>query len=155
MSKRIQLKRTKGWRLANHSHNAIIVDRRGLWGNQYLVKEHGREEAVRKHAEFWLHGIKNFGASKRFRQLHNTDLACWCALDQPCHADFLMIAARLSNITYRGWLLSPEQIELFMTSPWSEFNGQSPFELVQQGWESTEKVINYFRQKFTVNNGYR
>ena len=40
---RIQLRRTKGWRLPK---GAVRVARPGKWGNPFSVAEHGRERAI-------------------------------------------------------------------------------------------------------------
>ena len=33
--------------------------------------------------------------------LRGKDLACWCSLDQPCHADVLLELCRVDEITHR------------------------------------------------------
>ena len=42
--KRIQRKRIKGWR---KPPNTVIVDRTSLYGNDYKVKDYGRDECIR------------------------------------------------------------------------------------------------------------
>jgi hypothetical protein len=79
MPKRIQRKRSKGWRLPA---NAVSVTRPGKWGNPYTVEEYGREQALRLYRE-WVIG-------KDLSELRGKDLACYCSLDQPCHADVLL-----------------------------------------------------------------
>ena len=79
MPKRIQRKRTKGWRMPA---NAVSVTRPGKWGNPYTVEGYGREQAIRLYRE-WLVG-------KDLSELRGKDLACYCPLDQPCHADVLL-----------------------------------------------------------------
>ena len=80
---RIQLRRTKGWR---KPAGAVVVDRPSKWGNPYRVSEKvTAEEAVR------LFRIWAEERRQQIReQLHGRDLACWCPLDQPCHADVLL-----------------------------------------------------------------
>lgn len=109
--KRIQLSREKGWRLPD---NAVKVDRSTQWGNPYRVGERmsmamvkrwgweisptGRKivcedasEAVRRfaHCLQWDEAIHGYVRE----QLAGRDLACWCALNAPCHADILLKVA--------------------------------------------------------------
>lgn len=92
---RIQLRRTKGWR---KPEGAVIVDRRTHWGNPYVVgridpytyEEMTLEESLRRFrmsATQWWGG--QWLADMR-AALRGKDLACWCPLDQPCHADVLL-----------------------------------------------------------------
>jgi hypothetical protein len=62
--------------------NTLSVTRPGKWGNPYTVEEYGREQAIRLYRE-WLIG-------KDLSELRGKDLACYCSLDQPCHADILL-----------------------------------------------------------------
>ncbi|SNB69963.1 protein of unknown function [Arboricoccus pini] len=39
------------------------------------------------------HILERFGQSHVSRELGGRQLACWCALDQPCHADVLLSLA--------------------------------------------------------------
>lgn len=66
--KRIQLRRTKGWRLADHSTNAVIVDRRGPYGNPFLIERH--TDYARPWAVWWsdvgpLHSLHDTQAEAR------------------------------------------------------------------------------------------
>lgn len=93
MPKRIQLRRTKGWR---KPAGAVVVARPTKWGNPFRVGERcdtpsGGHTVVRDRA----HAVALFRASRHARrpdivQLRGRDLACWCPLDQPCHADVLL-----------------------------------------------------------------
>jgi hypothetical protein len=58
-----------------------------------------RDEAQRKAAElywnemtYWLGGrmVWDPELAEAVRGLHGKNLACWCPLDQPCHADVLL-----------------------------------------------------------------
>ena len=106
--KRIQRKRTRGWRMPK---NAVYVGRPSGWGNPYKVMKEKRGFAV-----YWSNEGEQFkvtpkgkyyksksdaaGAAIRlyrlvfmlcdFSELRGKDLACWCPLDQPCHADVLL-----------------------------------------------------------------
>jgi len=116
-AKRIQLRRTKGWR---KPEGAIVVARPSRWGNPWVVvkdpdggwKVEGNglvyrgftdklgaiQGAVYGYRERLEH-IRCFGTGMRFaysdirRELAGHDLACWCPLDQPCHADVLLEVA--------------------------------------------------------------
>lgn len=86
MSKRIQRKRTKGWRMPP---DAVYVGRPTIYANYANWKEIGREAAV---ADFRFR-LRNWqtddpaGFQRALDALRGHDLACWCPLDQPCHAD--------------------------------------------------------------------
>ena len=109
--KRIQLSREKGWRLPA---DAVKVDRATVFGNPYRIGEsidvkqarrwgweispEGRKiicedaaAAVRRfaHCLFWDSAIHEFVR----KELKGKDLACWCAIGDPCHADTLLVLA--------------------------------------------------------------
>jgi hypothetical protein len=105
--RRIQRKRTRGWRMPP---GAVYVGRSGRWGNPFVV--HSEEIVLHPDGRDWWcpieHGGGQQGAVDLFRELvdglpgfQNTvraelrgrDLACWCPLDQPCHADVLLEVA--------------------------------------------------------------
>ena len=80
MPKRIQLRRTKGWR---KPPNTVVVTRSSKkWGNPFTVKEHGRLVAIEKYREW--------SAGQDFSELRGKNVACWCRLDQPCHGDVIL-----------------------------------------------------------------
>jgi hypothetical protein len=85
---RIQLSRRKGWR---KPEGAVVVARPTRWGNPYPVVNGDRAAAVR---EYWAHLATHpeMTAAAR-RELAGRDLACWCPLDEPCHADVLLAVA--------------------------------------------------------------
>jgi hypothetical protein len=90
--KRIQRKRTKGWRMPK---NTVYVGRPSKWGNPYKVtsfsakiKGMDRELAINAY-EVWLRQ-KLAEDSHFLDELKGKDLACWCPLDKPCHADILL-----------------------------------------------------------------
>jgi hypothetical protein len=68
---RIQLSRAAGWRKPD---NAVVVSRPSKWGNPFVVG---------------VGGVRDRALAAR-RELAGKDLACWCPLDQPCHADVLL-----------------------------------------------------------------
>lgn len=102
MPKRIQLQRTKGWRLP---HGAVKVDRSTEWGNPFrvgLVACGCRSSGECSHNSFRretaAEAVRSFReiprSEKRLAEIRarlgGKDLACWCRLDAPCHADVLL-----------------------------------------------------------------
>lgn len=91
MSDRIQRKRTKGWRMPP---GAIYVGRPSVYGNPVRVtKIFGPNYAVMTYLNIWqkrLVGPQKEYWLQKLEVLRGHDLACWCALDQICHADVLL-----------------------------------------------------------------
>lgn len=107
--KRIQLRRTKGWRKPDGS---IVVSRPSRWGNPFTVascietgfadnETDARRVCVEAFRSWLIEGPSSpwwFDAGKeRFVAMRTDlpalidhDLACWCPLAQPCHADILL-----------------------------------------------------------------
>lgn len=99
--RRIQRKRTKGWKMPA---GAVYVGRPSKWGNPFHVidvldyycgnEREAREDCVRSYREALLRDDRFYidlhSAVDAKRQLRGKDLACWCPLDQPCHADVLL-----------------------------------------------------------------
>ena len=100
---RIQRKRTKGWRMPA---NTVYVGRPTKWGNPFVCRTRG--EAVTQF--LWkltviamndeLYPPPGTNTSRLTytyirNELHGKNLACWCPLDQPCHADVLLAIANL------------------------------------------------------------
>lgn len=77
---RIQLRRTKGWRLPE---NTVKVDRSTRWGNPWTAENSGGVPPVLRFA-------CETAPLMDLSPLRGKDLACWCPLDQPCHADVLL-----------------------------------------------------------------
>ncbi len=115
-AQRIQRKRTKGWRMPE---GAVYVGRPTKWGNPFVVGErtHLWHRATTHPYDFcrdWFHVVRAEQAVALYRkviaqpgqywldqpwvptrldirsELAGKDLACWCPLDQPCHADVLL-----------------------------------------------------------------
>lgn len=99
--KRIQLRRTKGWR---KPEGAVVVSRPSRWGNPFavgttkwlhndgdgsvlLATPKDNAEAV---AYFRWYVESHPDRREAIRELQGRDLACWCPLDRPCHADVLL-----------------------------------------------------------------
>jgi hypothetical protein len=115
MPQRIQLSRRKGWR---KPEGAIVVARPSRWGNPFSVERWGRDRAIawfrmlasgiwdpQPLADLiddeyedaylarneWLARHHHLHPTELARaELAGHDLACWCPLDQPCHADVLL-----------------------------------------------------------------
>ena len=89
MPVRIQRKRTKGWRMPP---NTVSVTRPGMWGNPWRVGVDGSAaECVEKYRAKIASNMWTFPTAKDIQQaLRGKNLACFCALDQPCHADVLL-----------------------------------------------------------------
>ena len=82
--KRIQRKRTKGWRMPE---GAVYVGRGSKWGNPYRIGTCLIPNADAAVAAFAANLPLGNGWCA---ELRGKDLACWCSLDQPCHADVLL-----------------------------------------------------------------
>lgn len=90
MPVRIQRKHTKGWKMPD---GAIYVGRPSIWGNPWR-KHRGCDDAANAVRQYRGLIIANQQSAERFRlplhELRGKDLACWCPLNQPCHADVLL-----------------------------------------------------------------
>ena len=86
--KRIQRTRRKGYRTPP---NTVYVGRPTLFGNPFKIEDWGRDGAM-KAFRLYLEHHRAGKAMETFAELHlrGKDLACWCPLDQPCHADVLL-----------------------------------------------------------------
>jgi hypothetical protein len=114
---RIQLRRVKGWR---KPEGAVVVSRPSRWGNPFRIVPDGSFFDLRLYRvvtpDGLNTGIRRFIGGQQthteaatiavhlYREWINTqargenlvpllrgkDLACWCPLDQPCHADVLL-----------------------------------------------------------------
>lgn len=99
--KRIRLSRAKGWRMPD---GAVKVDRSTKWGNPFVVGVDGtRAECVDLYAKLAAgyicltagpsvdeQRVARGWLKKADEVLRGRDLACWCPLDAPCHADILI-----------------------------------------------------------------
>jgi hypothetical protein len=101
---RIQRRRTKGWTMPP---DTIYVGRPSRWGNQFEVGVSVTPEtAVERYALLLETYFEFLGSTLKaafapwpvedgqlrewLKPLRGKNLACWCPLDQPCHADLLL-----------------------------------------------------------------
>ena len=87
---RVQLSRKKGWRMPP---NTVKVDRTTKWGNPYQASSDGDGNPAYLVHLFCGYMARSEQAQLRDearRDLRGKNLACWCPLDQPCHADVLL-----------------------------------------------------------------
>jgi hypothetical protein len=89
MPTRYQRSRRKGARLPA---SAVVVTRPTKWGNPHPLSL-GRAEAVRRYQDDLVAGRLAVTVDDVKRELRGRDLACYCPLDQPCHADVLLTLA--------------------------------------------------------------
>ena len=88
---RVQLSRRKGWRMPA---DTVTVARPGPWGNPFRVGDAGpdgrpiatRDEAVALYRKL----VTGPPPGRSYEELRGRNLACWCPLDGPCHADVLL-----------------------------------------------------------------
>ena len=95
MPKRIQRKRTKGWRMPE---GAVYVGRPTKWGNPFHKMEVVQMGAALMDEMMAFRVLVTSEATWPYRKeaqaaLRGKHLACWCPLDQPCHADVLLEVA--------------------------------------------------------------
>ncbi|WP_108397598.1 DUF4326 domain-containing protein [Devosia submarina] len=94
---RVQLSRRKGWRMPE---NTVSVGRPGMWGNPFAVgapgplgrTAHDRGGAVGFFRQMMEDPelLAAAGYPADLSPLRGKNLACWCSLDGPCHADVLL-----------------------------------------------------------------
>lgn len=92
MPKRIQRKRTRGWKMPA---GAVYVGRPTCWGNSFKVdKDCTPEQAVEQYGR--MARASEYLRAFAYQQLRGKDLVCWCPLVDkdgkpvPCHADVLL-----------------------------------------------------------------
>ncbi|SDE23397.1 protein of unknown function [Salipiger thiooxidans] len=91
MPKRIQMTRRKGGWRKDHP-DAVVVARPSKWGNPYQGDGRGVDRAMLASlfGELMKRPEKSAFVEEVRRELRGKDLACWCPLDGPCHADVLL-----------------------------------------------------------------
>ena len=102
MPKRIQRKRTKGWKMPK---NTIYVGRPTIYANPFKITEDRDANDVVIAFNTWLtvDGCHANMESKKLAILNNLyrlkgkNLACWCPLNKRCHADILLELANIGG----------------------------------------------------------
>ena len=101
MPKRIQRKRTEGWRMPE---NTVYVGRGSKWGNPWIVDPERATYPPRNQYRATLgecldlyrdYALQMSGLARE--ELAGKNLACWCGVKAPCHADVLL---ELANSDY-------------------------------------------------------
>lgn len=114
---RVQLRRTKGWRMPE---NTVRVSRPSQWGNPFnpidTLDAFGDDKALavadavrcfralvetryHEYPEWWERLRRLHGTGRQLpvdiirHDLRGKNLACWCSLSEPCHADVLLEVA--------------------------------------------------------------
>ena len=84
---RVQLSRQKGWRMPE---NTVKVDRTTRFGNPFKLDEGHAASVAAFRAWLASTAAGRALADAAREELRGTNLACWCPLDGPCHADVLL-----------------------------------------------------------------
>ena len=85
---RIQLSRRKGWRLPAHT---VVVARPTRWGNPFRINRPAERAGAVTRYRVWIKSPEGRELRLEARScLRGFNLACWCPLDGPCHADVLL-----------------------------------------------------------------
>lgn len=109
--KRIQLKRTKGWRMPP---NTVKVDRSTRWGNPWrVVNEDNANLWIASDSELIelipdeadpteylveFYRQRAVDSLPHLGELRGKNLACWCKPGDPCHADVLLELANATSM---------------------------------------------------------
>lgn len=113
---RIQRQRSKGWRMPP---NTVIVTRPTIWGNPFIHDDPAQAVAAYRNLLKGGTQIFEMGPGKlnfarnchpntvhwsfadiaraNFHRLRGKNLACWCPLTSPCHADVLLELANAED----------------------------------------------------------
>jgi len=97
---RVQLRRTAGWRMPA---NTVSVARPTKWGNPFRLDSYRADycDSTERHLRYMatsdFRGLLDGRWSDAYpyptadlAELAGKNLACWCPLDSPCHADVLL-----------------------------------------------------------------
>ena len=87
--RRIQRRRTKGWRMPPRTLNCA---RPSKYSNPYRISDTmTRQQAIDAFEEDLLAGRLPYDIPELRRELRRYEfVACWCRLDEPCHVDLLI-----------------------------------------------------------------
>lgn len=95
---RIQRKRTKGWRMPS---NTVSVTRPGKWGNPFRISDGSCTHpdcgpgshpptTAQNAVDAFRRWVTPEYAERARSELRGKNLACFCKLSEPCHADVLL-----------------------------------------------------------------
>ena len=105
MPRRVQLERSRGWRMPA---DTVKVDRTTRWGNPFRPEACGSQEAAIACHRAWIlgdaarlragkcpapRGLAPPSLDEIRRELRGKNLACWCRIGTPCHAELLLEVA--------------------------------------------------------------
>ena len=85
--RRIQLSRKKGFKLPT---NTVVVSRPTKWGNPYRIGSPFGVSTPAGVVALFEKSLNGFAEEVIRRELRGKNLACWCKLGTPCHADVLL-----------------------------------------------------------------
>jgi len=95
--RRVVRRRTKNWKMPP---NTVYVGPPTVWGNPFVVGSEligGKKLTREKSIELYRQYARDAFNLRDLRAcLRGKNLACWCPLDQPCHADVLLEMANLA-----------------------------------------------------------
>jgi hypothetical protein len=83
---RVQLRTKKGWKMPP---NTVSVAHPSWWANPYAWWARGGHDAA---AQMFRDDMTRSSRLREMaqRDLRGKNLACWCPLSEPCHADVLL-----------------------------------------------------------------
>lgn len=98
-----RIQRKQGWQMPE---NTVYVGRGSKWGNPFIIGERNlliNCAFVRdnNHAKAMYQRFLEYNpeiANEARDELRGKNLACWCRLDQPCHADVLLELANSNEM---------------------------------------------------------
>ena len=89
--RRVVRRRTKSWKMPA---NTVYVGRPSVWGNPFVVGSEligGEKLSAEKSIALYRQYAREAFNERDLRAcLRGKNLACWCPLNQPCHADVLL-----------------------------------------------------------------
>lgn len=96
--RRIQRKRSKGFKMPP---NTVYVGRPSKWGNPFKVGGNIHTAAFCLESfEYWIKKVL-LKDPNYLQELKGKNLACWCKIGEPCHADILLKLAN-KNALHRN-----------------------------------------------------
>lgn len=117
MPKRLQLRRSRGWR---KPEGAIVVSRPGPYGNPYKVgttdtpsgKLIDRGLAFNLFRDLVMQIAFRDAFITKAQPLKGHDLLCWCPLDANCHADIWLLLANAPDLFYSDAVDRPPDAQI-------------------------------------------